>query len=211
MVESKKDEKIKTLLEDLILLEEYSQELLSFAPLPIFLINLQGIILEVNPAFEKIIKKDVYDIIGEPIEKFFKKEDIKNILENLSKEGYVQDIEINITRSDGKEMPVNVFAKTRKTTEGKEAGYFFGLFDLTKIKKVQAEIEEAKEVLGIRVAAKTRELQELADNLEMKVKERTNELEERIKELQKMNKIMIGRELKMRELKEKIKKLEKII
>jgi len=209
MVENNNDGKIKTLLDDLTFLEEYSQEILSFTPLPIFSINPKGVILVVNPAFEKIIGKDVYDIIGEPIEKFLNEKEIQDILKKLFKDKSIQDVEMNLVRSDGKEIPVSVFAKVRETRDDKIAGYFFGLFDLTEIKKAQTIIIEAKEVLEIRVLARTKELQELADNLDQKVKERTNELEEKIKEFQKMNKIMIGRELKMKELKEKIKKLEK--
>jgi DNA-directed RNA polymerase subunit L len=45
--------------------------------------------------------------------------------------------------------------------------------------------------------------------LETKVEERTSELESRIKELERMNKVMVGREIKMIELKKEIGKLKK--
>ncbi len=63
-------------------------------------------------------------------------------------------------------------------------------FDITEIKKAEAEISE------------------LNKQLEQKVAERTQELETKYAELEKMNRIFVGRELKMVELKEKIKKLE---
>jgi PAS domain S-box-containing protein len=44
--------------------------------------------------------------------------------------------------------------------------------------------------------------------LEQKVIERTSELETRVLEIQRINKLFIGRELRMKELKEKIKELE---
>ncbi|WP_346858196.1 PAS domain S-box protein [uncultured Draconibacterium sp.] len=44
--------------------------------------------------------------------------------------------------------------------------------------------------------------------LEQKVKERTTELESKMNEVERMNKLFVGRELRMKELKEKIKKLE---
>jgi two-component system, chemotaxis family, CheB/CheR fusion protein len=50
-----------------------------------------------------------------------------------------------------------------------------------------------------------------AKNLEIKVIERTNELAEQIEHLESFNEIMVGRELKMVELKKEIQKLKKRI
>ena len=50
-------------------------------------------------------------------------------------------------------------------------------------------------------------LAEYTKDLEAKVSERTKELNERIKELEMLNKTMVGRELKMAELKEEIEKM----
>lgn len=44
--------------------------------------------------------------------------------------------------------------------------------------------------------------------LEEKVKGRTAELENKISEIERMNRLFVGRELRMAELKEKIKELE---
>jgi len=54
----------------------------------------------------------------------------------------------------------------------------------------------------------TESLQASYGELEEKVKIRTTELEKSVKELNKLNKVMTGRELKMIELKKEIKKLE---
>lgn len=53
------------------------------------------------------------------------------------------------------------------------------------------------------------ELKKAHKDLEIKVQERTKELEEKIEELEKFRKVTVGRELKMIELKERIKDLEK--
>jgi|GEM_PF-3912358 len=74
--------------------------------------------------------------------------------------------------------------------------------------KAKTGLEEAKNVLEIKVKARTRELSELNKNLEEKVKGRTAELQERIEELNRFFKLMVGRELKMIELKEEINRLK---
>ncbi|MFH1462724.1 MAG: hypothetical protein ABIG08_03475 [bacterium] len=80
--------------------------------------------------------------------------------------------------------------------------------------EAQDEIERAKEILEIKVDARTRELKNLSMDLEKQVGNRTKELQEKIGEMEKFNKLIIGRELKMVQLKEEIQmlkeKLEKI-
>ena len=52
------------------------------------------------------------------------------------------------------------------------------------------------------------ELRRLKDDLERRIHERTAELEEKNAELERLNKIFVGRELRMMELKERIRELE---
>ncbi len=52
------------------------------------------------------------------------------------------------------------------------------------------------------------ELEKLNEQLEQRVQQRTAELEAKNVELSRMNKIFVGRELKMIELKERIRELE---
>jgi hypothetical protein len=80
---------------------------------------------------------------------------------------------------------------------------------LAELLEKRRELEEAKTVLEIKVAARTRELRELAESLDEQVKERTKELQEKIAELERFSRLAVGRELKMIELKEEIKKLKK--
>ncbi len=86
-----------------------------------------------------------------------------------------------------------------------------------KVKERTEELEEAKQLLGIKVKARTHELEELTRGLEKKVKERTEELGTKAEELgtkntelERMNKFMVGREVKMAELKKEIEELKKL-
>lgn len=77
-----------------------------------------------------------------------------------------------------------------------------------KIQEKTKELAEAKDVLEIKIKARTKELRELADNLDEQVKQRTKELQERINELERFHKLIVGREMKMVELKEQVQALK---
>ena len=77
-----------------------------------------------------------------------------------------------------------------------------------EIKKKTGDLEESKTVLEIKVKARTSELEELAKGLDEKAKQRTKELQERVNELEKFQRLAVGRELKMIALKKEIKGLE---
>jgi len=112
--------------------------------------------------------------------------------------------------------------------KGKTAFFFTGSLDreivslsqslnetAQEITNYQQALEDEKASLKIRVKARTKELEELNMGLEGRVEERTielqrarDELQERVKELEKWRRLTVGRELKMVELKKKIKDLK---
>ena len=53
-----------------------------------------------------------------------------------------------------------------------------------------------------------KELEEFRNYLEKSVKERTTELEQKNKDLEEFNELFVGRELRIKELKDKVKELE---
>ncbi len=77
-----------------------------------------------------------------------------------------------------------------------------------ELEKTQQKLKEAKEILEIKVKARTKELEEINAKLEEIVERRTRELKNQIEELEKFHRAVVGRELKMIELKQEIKKLK---
>jgi flavodoxin/cell division protein FtsL len=78
-----------------------------------------------------------------------------------------------------------------------------------KALEAQDDAEIAQSSLEIKIQARTRELLILSQKLEEQVEGRTKELKSKIAELERFNRLAIGRELKMIELKNKVKELEK--
>ena len=91
-----------------------------------------------------------------------------------------------------------------------EIGEFVETFNkmLEDLKKSNTALEESKNVLEIKVKARTKELSELAAGLEENIKERTKELQGRVNELERFHRLTVGRETKMIELKKKIRELK---
>ena len=102
---------------------------------------------------------------------------------------------------------LDVHFKIKRQDEFGELAQSFNQM-LEELKKTQTKLEEAKQVLEIKVQARTKELKELAEGLEEQVKERTQELQAKIAELERFQRLAVGRELKMIELKKEAKKLK---
>jgi PAS domain S-box-containing protein len=173
---------IKKYQDELNELIEYINDLFNFLPIPTCDLSPTFCIIQVNKAFEKLTGFDSLEITGESIEKLFlEKEKIKKIISLLQKERELQNQELVLIKKNGEKIIVNTFWATRIKKEEIE-GFLLAFIDITLLKKIQKEMEK-----------------------EIKVK--TRDLREKIIELEKFQKIAVGRELKMIELKNEIKQL----
>ena len=80
-----------------------------------------------------------------------------------------------------------------------------------KVSERTKELEDAKRFLEQKVRERTRELQVLNENLEHEVLNRTKELNHKLVELERFNKLAVGRELRMIELKDELKELKRYL
>lgn len=81
----------------------------------------------------------------------------------------------------------------------------------SEVKKKTNELNELNKELDRKVEERTYELRSLSDNLEKQVKDRTKQLNDKVDELERFNRLAVGRELRMVELKKKVRELDKRI
>ncbi|MEW5910867.1 MAG: PAS domain-containing protein, partial [Thermodesulfobacteriota bacterium] len=112
-------------------------------------------------------------------------------------QGEPYELECRFTSTNGRNLWIRTAG--HPIWEGKRIIKVVGdIQDITDRKHSEEEIIRLNE-----------ELQRRADELELRVKERTIELKEKSDELEMLNRLFVDRELRMVELKEKIKDLEK--
>jgi len=118
--------------------------------------------------------------------------------------------------------PIRYFIEGAEKIGGGDLDYRFGIKTGDEIEQLaesfnkmteqlqrsRRDLQEANDVLEIRVKARTEELEEFAKGLNEQVDERTKELRERLDELERFHKLTVNREMKMLELKEEIKRLK---
>jgi len=76
------------------------------------------------------------------------------------------------------------------------------------IEEEEEYLRNYSDVVAAKLEEKVEELEKHREHLEELVKERTAELEKKNAELERMNKLFVGRELRMKELKEEVKRLK---
>jgi PAS domain S-box len=94
-------------------------------------------------------------------------------------------------RKDGQERLLSWWCRVLKDAQGNVSGALSSARDITAIRQTEEEIKK------------------LNEELEQRVAQRTAELKAKTTELERINKVFVDRELRMRELKERIAELEK--
>jgi len=103
---------------------------------------------------------------------------------------------------------LKVQAKIKSKTEIGQLAEAFNRM-IRDLNKYQVALKEAKDVLEVKVKARTKELEELSTKQEDTIQEKTKQLRKRVSDLERFYRLTVGRELKMIELKKEIQELKK--
>ena len=146
----------------------------------------------VNGRMAEMIGYQVEEMIGRPLTDFIFEKDTPDYHRRIDnrRRGVSEHYELRFRRRDGQTVWTLASATPLLDEKRNFEGSFAMFTDITKRKRA----EDA--------------LLRLTEELEERVKERTAELEAKNAELARMNKIFVGRELRMADLKEKIRELE---
>lgn len=174
--------------ENLILSEGRYRTLFEQAPDGILIADTKSYYLNANVSMCKMLGYKRNEIIGLHATDIVVPAEFKHIdpaLEEIQTENQYQR-EWSFKRKDG-----TTFIADVQVTQMPDGNLLAIVRDITESKKAEEKIKK------------------LNEELEQKVKERTKELEEKYSELERMNKLFVGRELRMVELKKTIEQLKK--
>jgi PAS domain S-box-containing protein len=159
---------------------QYARSLIEASLDPLVTISADGKITDVNEATIKITGVSREKLIGADFANYFTEPEKARAgyMQVLAK-GYVMDYPLTIRHNDGKHTDVLYNATVYKDVAGNVLGVFAAARDITAQRKAEAQVAE----------------------------QRTKEME-RLAELERFQKLTVGRELKMIELKKEIEELK---
>ena len=163
-------------------------------------VTLDGVLLDHNKSFSRILGFDqTADLKGKQMPDFWQNSDERNVyLQEFAANGFISNYEVNVRTETGEKITVIISAHLVRNTDNLPLRIEGVVLDITQRKRVESQREAAIE-----------EICKLNENLEQKVQERTAELRKQMDQLEETNRVFVGRELKMVELKERIAELEK--
>jgi len=173
--------------------EEKFRELVNNIPQKIFTKDINSIYRSCNENFVRDFGITQDEFTGKNDYDFFPKEMADKYTDDdkrVMKKGEIENIEERYVQ-DGQNGWVNTIKTPLKDELGNITGILGIFWDITERKQAEEELAKHRE------------------HLEELVKKRTKELEEKNKELERFNNLFAGREFRIKELKDKVKKLEK--
>jgi PAS domain S-box-containing protein len=160
---------------------QYARSLIEASLDPLVTISPEGKITDVNEAAVKVTGVARERLIATDFWNYFTEpEKAREAYQQAFARGFVTDYPLTIRRTDGQLSHVLYNASVYKDSRGKVLGVFAAARDVTPLKKATVELAEQR----------TRELERLA-------------------ELERFQKLTVGRELKMIELKKEVEELKR--
>ena len=126
----------------------YNRSLLEASLDPLVTINPQGRITDVNNATEKVTGYSRNELIGTDFSNYFTEpERARAGYQQVFREGWVQDYELEIRRRDGHTTPVVYNASVYKDENGRVSGVFAAARDISERKKAEEELLQVNRAL----------------------------------------------------------------
>ncbi len=141
----------------------------------------------INQSFQDALGAKKQEIIGRSLDIIAIKS--RGLFTKLEEKGIVKDYETEILDLEKKSIPIAINASKMKNNEGSTIGYIFVIRDISHTKELIHNLKEKRKEL----------------------EKSKKELEKKAYELSKFHDIVIGRELKLVELRKSLKELKKVI
>ena len=126
----------------------YNRSLLEASLDPLVTINPQGRITDVNNATEKVTGYSRNELIGTDFSNYFTEpESARAGYQQVFREGWVQDYELEIRHRDGHTTPVVYNASVYKDENGRVSGVFAAARDISERKKAEEELLQVNRAL----------------------------------------------------------------
>ncbi|MDP8221544.1 MAG: PAS domain S-box protein, partial [Candidatus Stygibacter frigidus] len=172
--------------------ENKYKELINTTSEGFWMVDPEMITIEVNKSICRMLEYSPEDIIGKSPVDFVDDNDQQIFLKqfNQSSDMVHNSYEMNFTSKSGKKIPCLIKATHLYDQNNEFYASFAFITDITDRKENEQKLNDYQE------------------HLEDLIKERTKDLEEKNKELNRYNKLFIGREYRIKELRDQVKKLE---
>lgn len=122
------------------------QKLIEAAPLAIISIDLNENVQVWNPAAERMFGWTAEEIVGHrlPIVPSHKRDEFLMMVQRLSEEEIITDMDVRRMKKDGSEIDVNTSITLQRTTNGEITGYMATIADLPERRQLEAQLRQAQ-------------------------------------------------------------------
>jgi PAS domain S-box-containing protein len=159
----------------------YAESLITNAPDPVFVSDLEGKILQANDAVSELLGFRTDELVEQSVSRFISPEETREFtaaLREVVEKGVTRNARLNPRSASGEIIPTTLNASALRDQDGKVIGAIGILRDMRAYEKVVRDLEESKA-----------------------------ELQEKILDLEKFEEVVVGRELKMIALEKELEKL----